>query len=91
MRLIDADKLNKKKKYSFETVHGCFPKNEWFFKAKDLFSAPTVDAVPVIRCGHCSYWNEQPASRGKSDGPKGKCTRSQEETAFYDFCSKGRN
>lgn len=50
MRLIDADKLNKKKKYSFQTVFGAFPKYEWFIKADDLFSAPTVDAVPVVRC-----------------------------------------
>ena len=53
MRLIDADKLNKKKKYSFQTVFGVFPKNEWFIKATDLFSAPTVDAVPVVRCKDC--------------------------------------
>ena len=41
-RLIDADKLNKKKKYSFQTVFGAFPKSEWFIKADDLFSAPTI-------------------------------------------------
>ena len=46
--LIDRKKLNKKKKYSFQTVGGCFPKNEWFIKAEDLFSAPTVDAVEVV-------------------------------------------
>lgn len=45
MRLIDADALNRKKKYSFETVHGVFPKNEWFIKADDLFRAPTIDPV----------------------------------------------
>lgn len=53
MRLIDADKLNRKKKYSFQTVGLPFPKNEWFIKVADLFSAPTVDAVPVVRCGEC--------------------------------------
>ena len=45
-RLIDADKLNKKKKYLFQTESGAFPKSEWFIKADDLFSAPTVDAIP---------------------------------------------
>lgn len=47
-RLIDADKLNKKKKYSFQVEGGVFPKNEWFIKATDLFDAPTaydLDAV----------------------------------------------
>ena len=53
MRLIDADELNKKKKYSFQTVFGAFPKSEWFIKADDLFSAPKVDAVPVVRCREC--------------------------------------
>ena len=55
MRLVDADNLNKKKKYSFQTVLGAFPKYEWFIKADDLFSAPTVDAVPVVRCRECEY------------------------------------
>ena len=41
-RLIDADKLNRKKKYCFQTKHGAFPKAEWFIKADDLFSAPTI-------------------------------------------------
>ena len=43
MRLIDADALNRKKKYSFQTQGMPFPKSEWFIKADDLFSAPTVD------------------------------------------------
>lgn len=46
MRLIDADKLNKKKKYLFQTESGAFPKSEYFIKADDLFSAPTVEAIP---------------------------------------------
>lgn len=41
-RLIDADKLNKKKKYSFTTKGGAFPQNEWFIKADELLFAPTV-------------------------------------------------
>lgn len=47
MRLIDADRLNKKKKYCFDVEGLPFPKSEWFIKAKDLFSAPTVDAIPI--------------------------------------------
>ena len=41
-RLIDADKLNKKQKFIFQTKGGAFPKSEWFIKADDLFSAPTI-------------------------------------------------
>lgn len=52
-RYINADKLNKKKKYSFQTQGGCFPKSEWFIKADDFFAAPTEDVVKVIRCKDC--------------------------------------
>ncbi len=38
-RLIDADKLNCKKKYAFQTKGGAFPKSEYFIKADDLFDA----------------------------------------------------
>lgn len=50
-RLIDANKLNRKKKYLFETRGLPFPKSEWFIKADDLFSAPTIDpeSLPDVR------------------------------------------
>ena len=50
-RLIDANKLNKKKKYLFETRGLPFPKSEWFIKADDLFGAPTIDpeTLPLVR------------------------------------------
>lgn len=40
--LIDRDKLNKKKKYTFQTKGGAFPKSEWFLKVDDLYNADTV-------------------------------------------------
>ena len=64
-RYIDADKLNKKKKYSFRTQEGCFPKSEWFIKADDLFAAPTEDVVKVIRCKDCEYGEEDYGWDGK--------------------------
>lgn len=50
-RLIDANKLNRKKKYLFETRGLPFPKSEWFIKADDLFSAPSIDpeTLPVVK------------------------------------------
>ena len=50
-RLIDANKLNRKKKYLFETRGLPFPKSEWFIKADDLFNAPTIDpeTIPIVR------------------------------------------
>jgi hypothetical protein len=48
-RYIDADKLNKKKKYSFQIQGMPFPKSEWFIRADDLFSA--VLGSYCWRCG----------------------------------------
>lgn len=49
-RLIDANKLNRKKKYLFETRGLPFPKSEWFIKADNLFNAPTIDpeTLPIV-------------------------------------------
>jgi len=47
-RLIDADKLNKKRKYSFQVEGGVFSKNEWFIKATDLFDAPTAYDLKAV-------------------------------------------
>lgn len=51
MRLIDADKLSKKKKYQFKVEEGAFPKSDWFILATDLFRAPTIDpeTLPVVQ------------------------------------------
>ncbi len=46
-------------------------------------------AVPVIRCGECKWWDADPDSYGKDDGPNGKCMKSFEETNDDDFCSYG--
>lgn len=56
MRLIDADALNKKKKYSFRTVGQSFRELEPYIKVADLFDVPTTDAVPVVRCKDCRYF-----------------------------------
>lgn len=85
MRLIDADVLNRKKKYSFQVIGGCFPKSEWFIKLEDLHRAPTVDAVPVIRCRECkkSSYDEEFGKRccNRDSG----CVLVTDD----DFCSRG--
>ena len=92
MRLIDADVLNRKKKYSFQVIGGCFPKSEWFIKLEDLHRAPTVDAVPVIRCRECKHYRE---TRTKRYGNLiCRCTRMGKHDMDYpvkpdDFCSYG--
>lgn len=55
MRLIDADKVKFKSPYGFDNngilmipYHSC---------KCSLDNAPTVDAVPVIRCRECTHYN----------------------------------
>lgn len=49
MRLIDADKL--KGKAFADPDDG-----EHFVYCQDIDEAPTVDAVPVVRCKDCKYY-----------------------------------
>ena len=42
---IDKNKLNKKKKYLFQTQGMPFPKSEYFIKIDDFFSIPTADVI----------------------------------------------
>ena len=42
---IDRDKLNKKKKYLFQTQGMPFPKSEYFIKVDDFMSMSTADVV----------------------------------------------
>ena len=46
MRLIDADKLERQEYWGNER---CFE----YVDAEDIDNAPTVDAVPVVRCKDC--------------------------------------
>lgn len=65
MRLIDADELMRK--YHRTTVW-----DSWL----EINNAPTVDAVPVVRCKDCKYWDY------------GDCYR-LELSRPDDFCSYG--
>ena len=62
----------------------------WTLKAEYIDSAPTISAVPVVRCQECKRWYADPDSYGKDDGPKGKCMKSFEDTYSDDFCSYGQ-
>ena len=75
MRLIDADAL----------------KENWTFiseaEKREIDDAPTIDAVQVVRCKDCKYWNEW-------ENGTGNCERSENAyfwygTDFNDFCSFG--
>lgn len=90
MRLIDADAL-KERAIRVSTV-----KEHCYFKAvgtKEIDRAPTVDAVEVVRCKDCIYYEE---TFGKDSGkPCGYgscgCTCQIITGIIYDedFCSYG--
>lgn len=68
MRLIDAGMLL-----------GILPKTDTVLSMdvrKAIVDAPTVDAVPVVRCKDCKYWHN------------GDCYR-LELSSSHDFCSYG--
>lgn len=73
MRLIDADEL--KKHYAW-----------WEDDKQKLFDSivdrqPTVDAVPVVRCEQCTWWNMGECMFWAGDGMY---------TEYYDYCSRGK-
>ena len=56
MRLIDADAL-KKKLFVFDMeFHDGHHQKYYVYKEKDVDDAPTIDAVPVIRCKDCKHY-----------------------------------
>lgn len=70
MRLVDADELNKVKFHPLPYTHivpadllKCQTeayKRGWNDAIDAIMeSAPTVDAVPVVRCKDCKWWHKQ--------------------------------
>ena len=53
-----------------------------------LKEQPTVDAVEVIRCGDCLFWNEIPSNTVTPEYHKCKLLGIQ--MAAHDYCSRGR-
>ena len=72
MRLIDRDALPKYTGYALSA-------NE---VAMAVENAPTIDAIPVVRCKDCNYY------KSWHDGVV-QCTRFRIYTAEDDFCSSG--
>lgn len=95
MRLIDADAL-------LTELHqyddNCEFKNEFEYGLQQRLDtcidavedAPTVDAVPVIRCKNCIHWGKYPVSTVL---PKyHKCgMATYKSTKGDDFCSDGKD
>lgn len=83
-RLIDADKLRRE-------IDCCDfdSQTDLLTTCQQINEAPTIDAVPVVRCRECRYWYDDPDTYGASDGPKGTCDNTWVKTAYDDFCSFG--
>lgn len=60
MRLIDADALPRHKQLE-AMGNGKYEDVEVVY-ANDIYNAPTVDAVPVVRCKDCKWWTKQEKS-----------------------------
>lgn len=56
----------------------------------DVEAIPAADAIEVVRCKDCIYWDDDPDTYGADDGPKGKCMKSFEMMYADDFCSYGK-
>lgn len=93
MPLIDRDALKKQmckicnENYSDDP---CEPNDCVFLNAID--SAPTIDAVPVVRCKDCKFWKKGNFQGGNSlDRMEwgGGCPLVHFVRYESDFCSKG--
>lgn len=86
-RLIDADALKAKANADPDSGEG-------FVWVQDIDEAPTVDAVPVVRCKNCLYYQE---TIGKDSGKPcgyGSCRVPVHITGIVydeDFCSYGES
>lgn len=87
MRLIDADKLH----YSrIRIVHsdGIIGGYNAVVMSAEIKDAPTVDAVPVVRCKDCKHY--QFADNRAFGMPVKMCEWfGFEDVDDYDFCSRG--
>lgn len=78
MRLIDVDKLKGKAIANPDD-------GEHFVYCQDIDEAPTVDAVPVVRCRECRYYAASGATTSFCIHPGG-----MKFTSDSDYCSRGK-
>ena len=86
MRLIDADAL----KEHISSYAGMFTDEGFMVNLQAVLNgidfAPTIDAVPVIRCKNCKHFAEFRAE-AKKDGADGTCRRLLMKVVENDFSS----
>ena len=86
MRLIDADALEEKLKKHIQTADDKKGGYRAGVAAARIFvaMAPTVDAVPVVRCKDCDQWDEEGSYMGR-----GWCGYQMKSTGPRYFCADG--
>ena len=83
-RLIDANALIKE-----AYADGAYG----YVDAKQIADAPTVDAVPVVRCRDCKHWKPSGSKAGNSFSDMeyiGGCKFTNYCRSESDFCSYGK-
>ena len=86
MRLIDADALKKKADMRGRCLRPLVTAFQMCVTVHDIDDAPTIDAVPVVRCKDCKWWSR---NVGIVDSPNGHCFSHDIDPNGYDFCSYG--
>lgn len=86
MRLIDADKLTPS---GYFIVDGNDPKKSIDELIGRIQTAPTVDAVEVVRCKDCRYWEKEYGGRYISACTFGYCNECKMHTIDNYFCAYG--
>lgn len=85
MRLIDAEELERLFNEQIEQGVGVIGAFDAFYDA--LQDAPTVDAVPVVRCKECKHYDMGVCLKIYSDGNVHSAARQKRKPD--DFCSYG--
>jgi hypothetical protein len=85
MRLIDREALLSFEKSDADLCATCGEHHTAEDVIMMIKTAPTVDAVPVVRCWECKWWQEDD-DIGHCDNPDGLDNYAKPD----DFCSYGK-
>ena len=93
MRLIDADTLKRAfaKEFDLDNLFGVGM--GYISIMQEINESPTIDAIPVVRCKDCTYWQDQ--KEGVVEVPicKYDCRWDKKGVVIvmgaYDYCSHG--
>ena len=86
-RLIDANELIQviDRKYGGEENVD----DSVFYLIGAIIGASTVDAVPVVRCKDCKFWDSFPTASATPYIHECRCRYPRRGTSANDFCSWG--